>query len=117
VAGERARPRPPRGPPARRPNRIVSGTAQRVRNDNWETGSATAAQLIAASAQVGAFALSAGSKDAALLITLQPGTCNVVRTGVGQTAGVALIEVGDLHSRSPPEGSRSPITRKPLQMG
>lgn len=105
------------GAPADPQVRVVSGTAQLARNDNWETGSATAAQLIAVSAQIGAFALSAGRKDAALLITLQPGTCNVVRTGVGLTAGVALTEVCDIHSRSPPEGSRSPSTRKPRQMG
>ena len=48
-----------------------------------------------AAAQVGAFALTAGSKDAALLVTLQPGAYTVVVSGVGGTAGVALVEVYD----------------------
>ena len=74
---------------------VVSGTTQLASNDNWETGPIAAAQLSAMCAQVGAFALPAGSKDAALLITLQPGAYTVVLTGVGNTAGVALIEVYD----------------------
>ena len=74
---------------------VFSGNTQMTSNDNWETGTSTAAQIIAASAQVGAFALPAGSKDAALLITLQPGAYSVVVTGVGNTSGVALVEVYD----------------------
>ncbi len=74
---------------------VVSGATQLASNDNWAAGATTAEQLIAASAQVGAFALPAGSKDAALLITLQPGAYTVVLTGVGNTAGLALIEVYD----------------------
>ena len=75
---------------------VVSGSTQIASNDNWETGTSTAAQIIAAAAQVGAFALPAGSKDAALLITLQPGAYTVVVTGVGNTTGVALVEVYDI---------------------
>ena len=62
-------------------------------NDNWETGTSTSDQLTAVSAQVGAFALPAGSKDAALLVTLPPGAYTVQVSGVGNTTGVALIEV------------------------
>ena len=75
---------------------VFSGANQIASNDNWETGTSTAAQLIAASTPVGAFALQAGSKDAALLITLQPGTYTVQVTGVANTTGVALIEVYDV---------------------
>ena len=73
-----------------------SGSTLLDSNDNWETGTSTAAQIISASAQVGAFALPAGSKDAVLLMTLQPGTYTVVVTGVANTSGVALVEVYDV---------------------
>ncbi len=74
---------------------IFSGASLIAGNDNWETGTSTSAQIIASSAQVGAFALPAGSKDAALLAVLQPGAYTVQVTGVGNTSGVALIEVYD----------------------
>jgi len=74
---------------------VFSGSTQVASNDNWETGNSTAAQISAASAQVGEFPLSPGSKDAALLITLQPGSYTVIVTGVGNTTGVALVEVYD----------------------
>jgi hypothetical protein len=75
---------------------LVSGNTQIAYDDNWETGTSTAAQISTAAAQVGAFALPSGSKDAALLITLQPGSYTVVVTGVGNTTGVALVEVYDV---------------------
>lgn len=42
---------------------------------------------------VGAFGLAAGSKDAALLVTLPPNSYTVEVTGVANTTGSALIEV------------------------
>jgi hypothetical protein len=74
---------------------VYSGTTPVATNDNWETGTTSAAQIAATSAQVGAFALNAGSRDAALLVTLQPGSYTVQITGVGSTTGVALIEIYD----------------------
>jgi hypothetical protein len=65
-------------------------------NDNWGTGTSSTAEVIAASVQVGAFALPIGSKDAALLLTLQPGAYTVVVTGVANTTGIALVEVYDV---------------------
>gem|GEM_PF-2267399 len=64
-------------------------------NDNWGTpvGSAAAATT-ATFAQVGAFPLAAGSRDAALLITLNAGASYTVQVaGVNNTTGEALIEV------------------------
>jgi hypothetical protein len=75
---------------------VFSGSTQIANNDNWEVGSSTAAQIASATAQVGEFPLPAGSKDAALLITLQPGTYSVIVTGVGNTTGVALVEIYDI---------------------
>jgi hypothetical protein len=74
---------------------VYSGITSLASNDNWEAGVNTSAQLSGASAQVGAFPLLAGSKDAALLVTLAPGAYSVQVTGVGNPAGVALIEVYD----------------------
>jgi hypothetical protein len=58
-------------------------------NDNW----GGSPELTAAFAQVGAFALPANSKDAAVLATLSPGAYTVQAKGVGGTTGVAIVEV------------------------
>ncbi|MBL9202902.1 MAG: immunoglobulin domain-containing protein [Opitutaceae bacterium] len=68
---------------------LFSGQTQIGANDNW---GGTAA-LTAAFTQVGAFALPAASRDAALLVTLQPGNYSVQVSGVGATTGVAIVEV------------------------
>lgn len=60
-----------------------------ARNDDWG-GDAT---LVNASASVGAFSLSSASKDAAVLITLPPGSYSAQVAGVSDTTGVGLIEV------------------------
>ena len=72
-------------------------------NDNWSTPLApltsTATELTTAFTSVGAFALGAGSRDAALIVTLPPGayTAQVSGVGTGTAAtGVALVEVYDL---------------------
>lgn len=51
------------------------------------------AQVISLAAEVGAFALTAGSNDAVILATLTPGNYTAVVTGAGGTTGVALLEV------------------------
>ncbi len=61
-------------------------------NDDW---GGTAA-LRTAFAQVGAFTLVDSSRDAAMLLTLQPGSYTVQLTGVSSTTGVGLIEVYEL---------------------
>jgi hypothetical protein len=58
-------------------------------NNDW----AGTAELTAAFANVGAFALPATSKDAALLVTLAPGNYTAQVAGVNGTTGVALVEV------------------------
>ncbi|MBI4622198.1 MAG: immunoglobulin domain-containing protein [Verrucomicrobia bacterium] len=42
---------------------------------------------------VGAFGLTANSRDAALLMTLPPGSYTAQESGVGGTVGVAFVEV------------------------
>lgn len=54
------------------------------------------AEAAAAAASVGAFALPAGSRDAALVFTLQPGAYTAILSGGETTPGVALLEVYEL---------------------
>jgi uncharacterized repeat protein (TIGR03806 family) len=63
-------------------------------NDNWGDGG-NAAPISATAASLGAFALPAGSRDAATLISLLPGAYTAQVTGVGATTGVALAEAYD----------------------
>ena len=73
--------------------RIVRSDNVVVReNDNWEVGND--AMLIGdAATKVAAFKLTAGSKDAAILINLPPGTYTAQVSGNNNTSGIALIEV------------------------
>ena len=59
-------------------------------NDNWD------AALAATFTAKGAFALNPGSRDAALIVTLEPGSYTAQVTGVGGATGVAIVEVYDL---------------------
>jgi cyclophilin family peptidyl-prolyl cis-trans isomerase len=69
---------------------LYSGTTLLRENDDW--GGET--QLAAAAASVGAFPLANGaSKDAALLLTLAPGSYTAQVSGAGGGTGVALVEV------------------------
>jgi len=61
-------------------------------NDNW-SASEQAAELANAAAAVGAFALTAGGRDAAMLVTVSPGAYSAVVSGVGGTSGTALVEL------------------------
>jgi hypothetical protein len=73
--------------------RLVRGADTVVReNDNWESGN-DAALVADAAVRVGAFPLTAGSRDAALLLNLPPGTYSAQVTGPGTTTGIALVEV------------------------
>lgn len=72
-----------------------------ARNDNWETPvadvssypPATAAQIAAAATATGAFTLTSGSADAAILVTLAPGIYTAQVSGSGGTTGAAMVEV------------------------
>jgi hypothetical protein len=61
-------------------------------NDNW-SDNPNAADIVAASAAVGAFDLVEGSKDAVMLTWLEPGTYTAQVSGVDDGTGVALVEV------------------------
>ncbi len=66
----------------------LNGGATVVRNDNWETGSASAAAFSA----VGAFALGAGARDSALLESIA-GARTARLEGTAGGTGIALVEL------------------------
>jgi uncharacterized protein (DUF1800 family) len=76
---------------------LDANATQITSNDNWDA--VNGAAISAAFAQAGAFPFPAGSKDAALVVDLQPGANYTIQvTGVGGTTGAALVEVYDLTS-------------------
>lgn len=70
--------------------RLVDGTSRLVAsNDNWESSPA----LNNAARRSGAFPLPAASRDAALLLTLPPGTYTLQTTNKSGPSGMGLVEV------------------------
>ncbi len=75
-----------------------------AQNDDWGTPlpvsggatPATATDISAAETATGAFALPSGSKDSAIVITLQPGAYTAIVSGAGGTTGTGLVEVYEL---------------------
>ena len=62
-------------------------------NEGW----ANSAAIAAAAIKTGAFALSSGSKDAAVLLTLSPGAYSAqIKSAKNAPSGVALIEIYEL---------------------
>jgi hypothetical protein len=71
---------------------LYRGSTALATNDNWSSA-ADASEVAAVSVSVGAFQLATGSRDAAMLATLSPGTYSAVVSGVGNTTGTVLVEV------------------------
>jgi hypothetical protein len=71
-----------------------SGVTLRT-NDDWATGD-DAAVIAAAAVAGGAFPLANGSKDAAMIIMLQPGAYTVQLSGVNNGTGIGIVEVYDV---------------------
>lgn len=69
---------------------IYRGSDILLTNDDASAAAATAA------AQVGAFALPTGSKDAAFVVTLPAGAYTVQVNGANATTGLALVEIYDV---------------------
>jgi hypothetical protein len=71
---------------------VTLSGASFAKNDDW--GQNTNASVIGTTAtHLGAFGLSASSKDAAMLLTLDPGAYTFVVSGVNGTSGNALLEI------------------------
>jgi hypothetical protein len=71
---------------------LYRGTAALATNDNWSSA-ANATEIAATVTAVGAFALAAGSRDAAILTTLEPGAYSAIISGVGNITGTVLMEI------------------------
>ena len=69
---------------------LYAGANLVAQNDDW---SSSAADISAAAAASGAFKLVAGSKDAAVLVTLAPGSYTAQVAAKTDDAGVVLLEV------------------------
>jgi len=68
---------------------VYSGTSIVATNTGWDG----TAQSSAVFAQVGAFALTPGSADSAVIVTLPAGSYSAVVSGVNNTSGNALVEI------------------------
>ena len=88
--------------PARSPSADLSASATIATNTGWGNASVTGPTTVAVGIQpataaiftkVGAFALTAGSADSAMVATLPLGAYTAIISGVGSTTGVALAEV------------------------
>jgi hypothetical protein len=64
-------------------------------NDNWGEGTG-AGEISAAALRVGAFALPAGSRDAAVILTLDAGAYSAQVSAVGAATGTSLIEIYEI---------------------
>jgi hypothetical protein len=71
---------------------LYSGQTAVASNDNWGGG----ATLASAFSSVGAFALPAGSRDAAVAASLNPGNYTVQVSGVSSATGLILVEIYEL---------------------
>jgi hypothetical protein len=71
---------------------LFSGSHIVATNTAWHTA-ANAAQIRAATPQVGAFALPEGSADSALLLSLPSGPYTIQVSGAADTTGTVLVEV------------------------
>lgn len=88
--------------------RLYRGSTLVAENDNWSGNLADSGAVLvqaglisSATSAVGLSPLSPGSKDAAILTYLDPGTYTVQLSGVDDTTGVGLLEIYE----GPPSGS------------
>jgi len=79
---------------------LYSGSQVLASNTGWGS-SPNPSQIAAVAAQVGAFALTSGSADSALIANLAPGAYSVELSGVGSSTGVGLIEVYEVNASDP----------------
>jgi hypothetical protein len=74
---------------------LYSGSTMLQMNDDWASDSAKKNVLVAAAQRTGAFAWEEGSRDAALVVTLDPGAYTAIVKGKSGATGIALVEVYD----------------------
>lgn len=90
--------------PAARLEVYRGSTSIAVGND-WGAA-ANAATVAATAGRVGAFALANNSRDAALVLTLEPGAYTAIVSGQGGASGVSLVEAYDATDGAIPAAQR-----------
>ncbi|MCX6951713.1 MAG: hypothetical protein NTV51_05965 [Verrucomicrobia bacterium] len=78
---------------------LYKGSVSLVSNDDWSNGT-SATKVSGAAARLGAFPLAIGSADAALMVSLSPGSYTAQISGDDGLAGVSLVEVYDASATS-----------------
>ncbi|MGH7957795.1 MAG: Ig-like domain-containing protein [Opitutaceae bacterium] len=73
---------------------VISGSTVIASNNDWTEASAVG-QVSTTSPLVGAFPLNSGSRDAAVVLQLSPGSYTVQVSGTGTAAGTVLVEIYD----------------------
>lgn len=85
---------------------LDSSHATIATNDDWGTpigaNAANGSALSAAASQSGAFPLSQGSRDAALIATVSPGSYSIQMSGNAGGSGMAMVEVYDITGSNGP---------------
>ena len=90
---------------------VFAGQASLAQNDDWDP--ALAAEFV----RVGAAAWTPGSRDAAVSLTLNPGSYTAQVAGKGGSGGVALIEVFEADGGTPPAKLSNISTRSLVGTG
>ncbi len=85
--------------------KVFRGATLVTSNASWQSVS-NASAVVAASVRVGAFPFPAGSRDAALLLTLDPGAYTATLEGVDNASGISLIEIYDATEGTPSADSK-----------
>lgn len=84
---------------------VMRGSSPLAAGNEWGRA-ANAAEIAAVTAGVGGFPLAADSRDAALLLTLEPGSYSAVVSGVGGATGTVLAEIYDATPGGAQRGER-----------
>lgn len=74
--------------------RVGGGTI--ATNDDWETNTTAAAEIIATTKAVGGFELLSGSQDAVVLVDLEPGAYTALVEGDAGADGLVIVEAYDV---------------------
>jgi hypothetical protein len=80
-------------------------------NDNWGT-TAALSTLTSTTASLGAFALTSGSADSALLVDLAPGQYSASAGGAGNGTGICLLELYDADTATTPTAKLNNIATR-----
>ena len=84
---------------------VFSGSNRIAVGDDWGA-TANTASIVATAARVGAFTLPVNSRDAALVLTLNPGAYTAIVSGQDGATGVSLVEVYDATTGPIPAAQR-----------